>query len=240
VAGRLRSNTREADTVARFGGDEFAVVAPDIREPADAAILADKLIKAIGDPFSIQGNNIHSSASIGIALYGPEASDAETLLSHADVALYRAKSEGLSAYRFFTDAMDTEIRMRVTLGEELRVAVATGQLFLLYQPQVAVDSGRITGLEALVRWRHPERGILGPDLFIPVAEKIGMVAKLGHWALLTACRQGRAWLDAGIAPIRIGVNLSALQFKTPLTLEAETSPPFLRRRGCRRSCSSSS
>ncbi len=221
VADRLRLNTRATDTVARFGGDEFAVIVADIKEPADVAIVADKLIKAIAAPFSIQGNEIHSGASIGIDLYGPDAKEAEVLLSHADVALYRTKSEGRGSYRFFTDAMDVEVRTRVTLGSELRAAIDADQLFLMYQPQVAIDSGRITGLEALVRWRHPERGLIPPDQFIPLAEKIGIVAKLGHWVLSTACTQAKAWLDAGVPPVRIGVNLSALQFKTPFTLERD-------------------
>jgi diguanylate cyclase (GGDEF)-like protein len=221
VAERLRSNTREIDTVARFGGDEFAVVAPDIAEPADAAALADKLIKAIATPFLIDGNDIHTGASIGIDLYGPESVDAEALLSHADVALYRAKSEGRGGFRFFTDAMDAEVRTRVALGTELREAIDSNQLFLVYQPQVSIETGRINGLEALVRWRHPRRGILGPGSFVPVAEKIGIVAKLGHWVLWAACRQAEAWLAAGIAPVRIAVNLSALEFKTPLELEKD-------------------
>jgi diguanylate cyclase (GGDEF)-like protein/PAS domain S-box-containing protein len=223
VAVRLESNTRASDTVARFGGDEFAVVVADVAEPADVAILAEKLIHALDDPYSIQGNEIYSSASIGIDLYGSDACDAETLLSHADVALYRAKSEGRSGYRFFTDAMDADVRMQVSLGTELHEALNSGQLFLLYQPQVAVESGRITGVEALVRWRHPKRGILGPDIFIPVAEKIGMIVKLGHWVLLTACQQAKAWLDAGVPPVRTAVNLSALQFKSPIALETDIS-----------------
>jgi hypothetical protein len=129
VAGRLRSSVRETDTVARFGGDEFAVMSTNIRQTTDAAALGDKLIKALGDPFSIQGNDIRIGTSIGIAVYSPEIPDAETLLSHADVALYRAKAEGRGAYRFFTDAMDTEIRARVTLLAELRDAIISGQLF---------------------------------------------------------------------------------------------------------------
>ena len=221
VADRLRANTRETDTVARFGGDEFAIIVADTHDAADAAILADKLASVFAIPFSIHGSDIHIGASIGIAVYGAEGADAETLLSHADVALYRAKSEGRGGYRFFTDAMDAEVQTRVTLGAELRVAIDEGQLFLLYQPQVTIDTGRITGLEALVRWRHPQRGVLGPNLFIPIAEQVGIIGKLGHWVLWEACRQGKVWLDAGLAPVRIAVNVSALQFRTPAVLEAD-------------------
>jgi len=215
VAARLRANTRETDTVARFGGDEFAVVVADTADPADAALLADKIIKAIADPFSVHGRDIHSGGSVGIAAYGADASDAETLLSHADVALYRAKSEGRGAYRFYNDAMDYEVQTRVKLGAELRTAIESDQLFLMYQPQISIDSGQITGVEALVRWRHPERGVLGADVFVPIAEEIGCIARLGRWVLWAACRQAKEWLDAGIAPKRVSVNVSALQFKTP-------------------------
>jgi diguanylate cyclase (GGDEF)-like protein/PAS domain S-box-containing protein len=221
VAERLQLNTREADTVARFGGDEFAVVVADVAVPADAGILADKLIALLDEPYSIQGNEIYSSASMGIDLYGLDAFNAETLLSHADIALYRAKSEGRACYRFFTDAMDAEVRLQVSLGTELHQALDCGQLYLEYQPQVAIDGGRVIGVEALVRWRHPQRGILGPGRFIPVAEKNGIIVKLGHWVLLTACRQCKAWLDAGFTPGRIAVNLSAVQFQSSIALEAD-------------------
>jgi diguanylate cyclase (GGDEF)-like protein len=221
VAERLRTNTRETDTVARFGGDEFAIIVADIRDATGAAVLADKLITSFAVPFSIRGSDIHTGVSIGIAIYGADAPDAEALLSHADVALYRAKAEGRDSYRFFTDAMDTEVQTRVRLGAELRRAVDEGQLFLMYQPQVAIDSGRITGMEALVRWRHPTRGVMEPALFIPIAEQIGIIAKLGHWVLWEPCRQGRAWLGAGVAPARISVNVSALQFRAPVALEAD-------------------
>lgn len=202
VAGRLRSAVRETDTVARFRGDEFAVMSANIHQTTDAAALGDKLIKAIGDPFSIQGNDIRIGTSIGIAVYGPDAPDAETLLSHADVALYRAKTDGRGAYRFFTDAMDSEIRARVTLLAELRDGISSGQLFLLFQPQVEMATGRLVGLEALVRWRHPLRGILGPDVFIREAENSGLIVALSGWVLQEACRQGKTWLDAGILPPR--------------------------------------
>jgi diguanylate cyclase (GGDEF)-like protein/PAS domain S-box-containing protein len=232
VAERLQGSMRETDIVARFGGDEFAMIGTDILEPADAANLADRVLKAMRTPFSIQGNEIRIGTSVGIAVYGPESAEAEALLSHADVALYRAKSEGRGTYRFFTDAMDTEVRTRVTLEAELRTAIAAGQFFLVYQPQVDVDTGRIVGVEALVRWRHPTRGIVLPGRFIPVAEKSGLIVALGLWVMREACRQMKEWLDAGIAPPLIAVNLSAVQFKTPLELEndiaailAETALP---------------
>jgi diguanylate cyclase (GGDEF)-like protein len=221
VAERLRSSAREIDTVARFGGDEFAVIAADIGEPADAAILAEALIASLSAPFSIEGNDIRSGASIGISIFGADDPDAETLLSHADVALYRAKSEDRGGYRFFTEAMDSDVRTRVTLSTELREAIFGGQLFLVYQPQVEIATGKIVGVEALVRWRHPARGILGPDLFIPVAEKSGLILALGHWVLMESCRQAKVWIDAGVAPPRMAVNFSAMQFKRPVELELD-------------------
>ncbi len=219
VAERLQAATRAADTVARFGGDEFALIDTDINEPADAAILADKVLTAISAPFLIGSDEIRTGTSIGIAVYGSESPDAEMLLSHADVALYRAKAEGRGIYRFFTEAMDTEVRTRVTLGAELRKAIVSGQLFLMYQPQVDVDTGRIVGLEALARWRHPERGLVSPGEFIPIAERSGMIVALGNWVMREACQQMKEWLNADIAPPLIAINLSALQFKTPLELE---------------------
>lgn len=221
VGQRLTANVRDTDTVARVGGDEFAVLEADIAEPTDAGVLAAKLLQALAAPFSFGGNDVRSGASFGIAVYGPDAEDAETLLSRADVALYRAKSEGRGTYRFFTEAMDTEVRTRVALGNELRDAIGTGQLFLEYQPQVEIGSGRIVGVEALVRWRHPARGIVPPGEFIPAAEKSGLIVALGHWVLWEACRQARRWRDEGIAPALVAVNLSALQFKTPLELEQD-------------------
>ena len=221
VAQRLRTTIREADTVSRFGGDEFALIAINISDPMDAAVLADKIVKAINEPFSIQGNEIRIGTSIGIAAYGPDAPDAETLLSNADLALYRAKSEGRGTYRFFTNAMDTEVRTRVALGTELREAIASRQLFLEYQPEVNVDTGRIVGLEALVRWRHPTLGLITADAFVAAAEKTGLIVPLGQWVLQAACRQMKDWRDGGIAPPLIAVNVSALQFKTPLELERD-------------------
>ncbi len=223
VAERLQLNVRASDLVARFGGDEFAVLATVIDEPTDAATLSEKLVRAIGSPFSVQGNDIRSGVSIGVAVYERGCLDAETLLSHADVALYRAKADGRSFYRFFTDAMDAEVRSRVTLSTELREAINANQLFLEYQPQVDVETGRVTGVEALVRWQHPSRGVLSPGEFIPAAEETGLIVALDRWVGREACRQGKAWLDAGVAPLTIAVNVSGAQFKRAQALEADVA-----------------
>ncbi len=246
VAERLRANVREVDTVARFGGDEFAIILNDIAEPENAAAaserilgaigeptfiqadvaavaadVAEKIVRAVTEPIMIQANRIHSGASVGIAVYGPGSSDAETMLSHADVALYQAKVERRGTYRFFNDGMDAELRARVSMSTELRDAIAADQFLLMYQPQVDIDTGRIVGLEALVRWRHPTLGVLGPGKFIPAAERHGLIVPLGRWVMDEACRQTRRWLDAGIAPPLIAINLSAIQFKMPLELEKD-------------------
>jgi diguanylate cyclase (GGDEF)-like protein/PAS domain S-box-containing protein len=221
VAERLRGAVREGDTVARFGGDEFAVMQADIEDPTDTGLLADRLLDSLSQPYIVGGNEIRSGASIGIAVYGPDATDAETLLARADVALYRAKAEGRGTYRFFTNAMDTEVRTRVSLGNDLRNAIGSKEFFLEYQPLVEAATGRIVGVEALARWRHPRRGMIPPADFIPVAERNGLIVALGHWVLWEACRQARAWRDAGIPPVTMAVNLSSLQFKSPGALEKD-------------------
>ncbi len=246
MARRLRANVREIDTVARFGGDEFAVILSDIAEPADAAVVSERLlgvigertairaevaaaaagvaemiVKAMTEPITIHANRIYSGATIGIAIYGPDSPDAETMLTHADVALYQAKAHQRGTYRFFTDGMDAEVRARVNLSTELRDAIASDEFFLMYQPQVYTETGRIAGLEALVRWHHPTLGTLGPGKFIPDTERNGLILPLGRWVLGEACSQTRRWLDAGIAPPLIAVNLSGIQFKMPLQLEMD-------------------
>jgi diguanylate cyclase (GGDEF)-like protein/PAS domain S-box-containing protein len=221
VAKRLQSATKSNDTVARFGGDEFAVLTPAIAEPAEAGLLADRLLSAMSQPVRIGNNNIFIGTSIGIAAYQRDTPGAEAILSHADVALYRAKSEGRRVYRFFTSTMDFELRSRFALMAELRDGMATGQLFLKYQVQVEIATGRITGLEALVRWRHPVRGDLPPSEFVSAAEESGLVFELSHWVLHEACRQAREWLDASIDLRRLAINISAVELKKAHELEEE-------------------
>jgi diguanylate cyclase (GGDEF)-like protein len=221
VAQRLQANVRTTDTLARFGGDEFALLMTDIGDPTDAGVLADKLLQIMAKPFLLGGNQIQSGVSIGIATYEPDVPEAETLLAHADVALYRAKSEGRHTYRFFTGAMDAEVRKRVALTSELQAGIAAGQLFLLYQPQVDMETSRLVGLEALVRWNHPTRGVILPGEFLPVAERSGLIVNLGNWVLRSACRQAGQWLETGVALPPVAVNVSALQFKAPRELEKE-------------------
>ena len=221
VAERLQANVRAIDTLARFGGDEFALLMADIGDPTDAGVLADKLLQIMVKPFLLDGNQIQSGVSIGIATYEPDAPDAEALLAHADVALYRAKSEGRHTYRFFTGAMDAEVRERVTLTSELQAGIAAGQLFLAYQPQVDMETSQLVGLEALVRWNHPTRGVLLPGEFLPAAERSGLIVMLGNWVLRSACRQAQQWLEIGVALPPVAINVSALQFKAPRELENE-------------------
>jgi predicted signal transduction protein with EAL and GGDEF domain len=214
----LRTAVRECDLVARFGGDEFAVIQSDVADPTQLAALGERLQIALREPFPILGNEIRIGVSIGMTLHGPDVTDAEVLLSQADLALYRAKADGRGTYRFFAAGMDAEVRARVELVSDLRAGLEADQLFLVYQPQVDIVTGRIIGVEALARWRHPRRGLVGPGEFIPVAEKSGLIVPLGRWAMQTACRQAKVWLDAGIAPKTVAVNVSGSQFRTPREL----------------------
>ena len=213
VAGRIRASLRETDTVARIGGDEFVIVLPGIDGPEDAARIADKLIESVGTPVSIAGHPLHTSPSVGISLYPDDGRNIDTLMKNADTAMYYAKQHGRNNYRFFTTEMNTSATERLQLESQLRHALERQELFLAYQPQVDIASGATIGVEALVRWKHPDRGIIPPLKFIAIAEETGLIVPLGQWVLEEACRQAMAWSAEGLPPLRVAVNLSARQFR---------------------------
>jgi len=215
VADRLRECVRKSDTVARLGGDEFVVVLTSLQRELDTTLVAQEILARLAQPFAIGDRDIHSSTSIGIAVYPLDGRDAGTLLTNADMAMYAAKARGRNTYQFYTDAMNRRALERLDLENSLRLALKRREFFLQYQPQVNLAHSRITGVEALLRWRHPEQGLIPPGRFIPVAEETGLILPVGEWALRAACVQGRAWQDAGLPPLRIAVNLSGQQFKQP-------------------------
>lgn len=210
---RLMAAGRGVDSVARVGGDEFAFIANERGSGDEAAELAQTLLAAVNRPFDMDGNEIQVGASVGIAVFPADGDDAETLMKNADVAMYRAIHEAPNGYRFFEPAMDSEMAARRRLEGDLRRAAVRGELELYYQPIVAVADRRIVGFEALVRWNHPEDGLIPPGNFIPLAEENGLIAPIGEWVLAEACRQARGWSDAGLPPVPIAVNLSAVQMK---------------------------
>jgi diguanylate cyclase (GGDEF)-like protein len=210
VSARLKESVREVDLVGRLGGDEFAIVAEDLDAPEDAMRLARRVCTALGETYHVNGHEVTSSASIGIAIGPLDHDAAETLLKNADLALYRAKEDGRNTFRFFEPAMDAALQKRRRLENDLRNALRKNQLYLDYQPQFDLVSGRLTGYEALVRWWHPSEGEIAPSTFIPIAEETGLIVPLGEWILKTACSYATTWP----ADTKLAVNLSPAQFKT--------------------------
>jgi diguanylate cyclase (GGDEF)-like protein len=219
VAKRLRACTRETDLIARLGGDEFAVLQTELTEPAESAgELADRIQHELRIPYRLKGTELMISVSTGICPYVPGIPDPDAMLAQADRALYRSKEEGRNQYHFHSQTLDQEVVNRVTLGGELLRAIAGHELELEYQPQVEITTSKIVGMEALVRWNHPTRGLLQPAAFIPIAEKTGAILPLGHWVLDQACRQVKAWRSQGITVPSIAINLSFHQLKAGAAL----------------------
>ena len=209
AAERLRGCVREGDTVARLGGDEFAVVQCGVSHGSDASRLAMRIVEAMAQPFDIQGQQVVAGASVGVALSPQDGLEPDELLQKADMALYRAKKEGRGSFHFFERAMDETLQARRLLELDLRRALGAGEFALHYQPIYSLTEDRITGCEALVRWLHPERGIISPAEFVPLAEEIGLIGGLGDWVLREACREAGSWPS----DIRLAVNLSPIQFR---------------------------
>jgi diguanylate cyclase (GGDEF)-like protein len=210
VADRLRSCVRETDTVARLGGDEFAVIQTAIRAPEDAARLARRIRETLATPFELDGHHVITDASIGISIAPDDASDPDHLLKNADMALYGAKSDGRGTFRFFEPDMDARMTGRRAIEGDLRNALAENQFELYYQPLINLERNEICGCEALLRWHHPERGLMAPAEFVPIAEETGLIVPLGEWVLKTACAEAATWPDH----ITISVNVSPVQFKS--------------------------
>ncbi len=214
VALRLTERLRGADMLTRLGGDEFTVLLEDLARPGDAARVARDIVELLGEPFHLEGGiDVRIGASIGISLFPDHAETAEMLLQQADTALYRAKDDGRGCFKYYSDDQTYAARERVDLERRLRRALEQGELRVFYQPLVDIASDRVVGAEALLRWQDPELGLVAPARFIPVAEETGLIVPIGQWVLTEVCRQGRAWIDAGLPPLTLAVNLSPLQFR---------------------------
>lgn len=218
VARRLQSNLREEDTVSRLGGDEFILICPRI-DADDAAIVASKLIETISKPYQLDHHELVGTPSIGIAIYPDDGDNFEDLLKNADAAMYRVKQDTRNDFRFFTAEMQLHSKRNLLLVNALRHALSRNELQLHYQPQVNLHKGHVVGAEALLRWRHPELGMISPAEFIPIAEDSGQIIPIGEWVLRTAVMQMKAWMDSGLPPMVVAVNLSAVQFRQPNILE---------------------
>jgi diguanylate cyclase (GGDEF)-like protein len=212
IGSRIAQALRPMDTLCRQGGDEFFVVLGELASSEDAAGVAGRILATLGGHFRIQDLEIPVTASLGIAMYPEDGADFETLMQKADTAMYQAKNSGRNGIRFFDPAMNTNVMEHLRLVSDMRQALEQGQFVLHYQPQIRLDNGQVVGAEALIRWQHPELGLLPPQVFIPVAEKSGQIIEIGRWVVAEACRQARIWLDQGIR-IVMAVNLSPIQFR---------------------------
>jgi diguanylate cyclase (GGDEF)-like protein/PAS domain S-box-containing protein len=210
---RLESCLRSTDTVARLGGDEFTILLEDVRSAEEISRIADKLLRSISERADVAGHELHLSTSIGVTVYPIDDHDADTLLRNADLAMYHAKQEGRNNVQYFSPDMSERTEKRVDMLARLRGAVARKELQLYYQPQIDVRSGAVIGVEALLRWNDREHGLVAPAEFIPLAEETGLILPIGEWVLREACTQAKRWLDAGLGPLTMAVNLSARQFR---------------------------
>ncbi|HEY6094733.1 MAG TPA: EAL domain-containing protein, partial [Gallionellaceae bacterium] len=212
VAHRLRSCVRNSDIVARLGGDEFVIGLSELESTDPVFQMADKILRMLSQPYSIEGNKLHSSPSIGIAIYPADGDSVDKVMKNADMAMYHAKSRGRNNYQFFEAAMNQASRERLELENDMRSALEHNEFVLHYQPKIDVRSGQVCGVEALVRWQHPSKGLISPTMFITIAEETGLMIPLGEWVMRTACHQLHQWQKAGLTTLQMSINLSARQF----------------------------
>jgi diguanylate cyclase (GGDEF)-like protein/PAS domain S-box-containing protein len=213
VAGRLVACIRRTDTVCRMGGDEFVILLSQVESAQDAAITARKILRAVSAPHVIDNKTLDINVSIGGSTYPADGQDPESLLSQADAAMFEAKQHGRNRYEFFRSDMRVRLAARLLLERDLRYALGGNEFVLHYQPKVNLKTGMITGMEALIRWVHPQRGMLLPAAFVPIAEECGLILPIGQWVLLEACRQSKAWSDSGLGVMPVAVNVSAVEFQ---------------------------
>ncbi len=219
VAQRLKDSLRVGDTVARWGGDEFTILLPQVSYVDEVVQVAKRILQALEKLFEIEEHELYVSASLGIALFNEDSPDVETLIQHADAALYHAKDSGRNHYQFYSTSLSTKTPEILTLEKSLRYVLEREELVVYYQPRVNTTTGKIIGMEALLRWQHPEMGLLSPNVFIPLAEESGLIVPIGEWVLQKACKQNKAWQEAGFPPLTISVNLSPKQFRQPKLVE---------------------
>ncbi|NJR62979.1 MAG: EAL domain-containing protein [Cyanobacteria bacterium CRU_2_1] len=216
---RLNDCLRQEDTIARWGGDEFTLILPALRSPEDVARIAQRISNVLKPAFYLDGHELHVTSSIGIALYPYNGTDAQTLLKNADAALHCVKAQGRNNFQFYNVTINPQANELLALDNRLYEALERDEFVIHYQPQVNIITGQVTQMEALLRWQHPERGLISPNTFIPLAEENGLIVPIGDWVLRSACAQNRAWQDAGLSPIRVAVNLSARQFEQPTLVD---------------------
>ena len=219
VGKRLKDCVRQSDTVARLGGDEFVILLEDLSEPGWAATVAGKILSTIVKPFQMLGQEFRVTTSIGLSIYPEDGEDEQTLMKKADIAMYHAKEEGKNNFQFHSERMDTHSFERLALESSLRRALERDEFQVHYQPKTDLVTGQITGMEALIRWQHPDLGMVSPAQFIPIAEETGLIVPIGKWVLKTACLQNKAWQEEGLPPLSVAVNLSARQFTDENLLE---------------------
>ncbi|MEH1811780.1 MAG: EAL domain-containing protein [Nostoc sp.] len=219
VSQRLKDSLRGGDTVARWGGDEFTILLPRVNDIEEVTLVAERILQALEDAFHLQEHELYVTASLGIALLDSNSPDTETLIQHADAALYYAKDKGRNNYQFYSVSLSAKNPELLSLEKSLRYALERNEFTLYYQPRVNIATGEITSMEALLRWQHPEMGLVAPSVFIPLVEESGLIVPIGEWTLQTACSQNKAWQDAGLPPIKIAVNLSLKQFRQPKLVE---------------------